>query len=124
EVEAPERTIPRAVAITVGTVLGVYAVVAVLTLVTLGPEHLASVSDPVAAAADEVLSSAWVWALRGAAVLAAFGALLNLVLGVSRTALAMARDGYLPSQLARVNAQIGRAARRGRESRTVMEESV
>src|SRR5690606_26011267 len=33
------------------------------------------------------------------------GALLNLVLGVSRTALAMARDGYLPSQLARVNAR-------------------
>lgn len=105
EVEAPERTIPRAVAITVGIVLGVYAVVAVLTLVTLGPEHLASVGDPVAAAADEVLSSPWVWALRAAAVLAAFGALLNLVLGVSRTTLAMARDGHLPSQLARVNAR-------------------
>ena len=42
----------------------------------------------------------WVWVLRAAAGVAALGALLNLVLGISRTALAMARDGHLPRVLA------------------------
>lgn len=105
EVTEPERTIPRAVAITVATVLAVYAVVAVLTLVVLGPERLAGVADPVAAATAQVLSAPWVWAVRAVAALAAFGALLNLVLGVSRTTLAMARDGHLPGLLARVDAR-------------------
>jgi APA family basic amino acid/polyamine antiporter len=103
EVTDPARTIPRAVAVTVGTVLVVYAAVALLTLAVLGPEQLASATDPVAAAVAEVLATPWVWAVRTVAVLAAFGALLNLVLGVSRTTLAMARDGHLPSVLARVN---------------------
>ncbi|QDO90348.1 amino acid permease [Ornithinimicrobium ciconiae] len=105
EVEAPERTIPLAVAITVTAVLTLYAFVAVLTLVVLGPEQLAQLPDPVAAATDAVLSAPWVWAVRTAAALAAFGALLNLVLGVSRTSLAMARDGHLPAPVARVSAR-------------------
>nr|WP_281497255.1 APC family permease [Ornithinimicrobium sp. F0845] len=103
EVVEPRSTIPRAVAITVAAVLLLYAVVAVLTLAVLGPEQLARVTDPVAAATGVVLSSPWVWAVRAAAVLAACGALLNLVLGVSRTALAMGRDGHLPAVVARVN---------------------
>ena len=103
EVTEPERTIPRAVAITVATVLGIYAVVAVLTLVVLGPERLAEVTDPVAAATSQVLGAPWVWAVRAVAALAAFGALLNLVLGISRTTLAMARDGHLPGVLAAVD---------------------
>jgi len=103
EVTEPERTIPRAVAITVATVLGIYAVVAVLTLVVLGPERLAEVTDPVAAATSQVLGAPWVWAVRAVAALAAFGALLNLVLGISRTTLAMARDGHLPGLLAAVD---------------------
>jgi APA family basic amino acid/polyamine antiporter len=37
-----------------------------------------------------------------AATLAAAGALLSLLLGVSRTVLAMARDGHLPRQLAAI----------------------
>ena len=103
EVTEPHRTIPRAVAITVTAVLVLYTVVAVLTLAVLGPAELARVADPVAAATAAVLPSGWVWAVRAVAALAAFGALLNLVLGVSRTSLAMARDGHLPGHLARVD---------------------
>lgn len=105
EVVDPARTIPRAVAITVGAVLVLYAGVAVFTLRVLGPEQLALAADPVAAATSAVLSSGWVWAVRVAAVLASLGALLNLVLGVSRTALAMARDRHLPTALAHVNSR-------------------
>ena len=41
--------------------------------------------------------------VRAGAVLAATGSLLGLVLGVSRTTFAMARDGYLPRALDRVH---------------------
>jgi APA family basic amino acid/polyamine antiporter len=44
------------------------------------------------------------------AALAALGALLALILGVSRTTLAMARDRHLPAVLARVHAGIPRRA--------------
>ncbi|USQ82059.1 APC family permease [Ornithinimicrobium faecis] len=103
EVRDPERTIPRAIAITVVTVLGLYAILAVLTLGILGPEQLAVVPDPVAAATAVVLGEPWVWAVRAVAALAACGALLNLILGISRTSLAMARDGYLPQVLTRID---------------------
>lgn len=103
EVRDPERTIPRAITITVVTVLGLYAVIAVLTLGILGPEQLATTPDPVATATAAVLADPWVWAVRGVAALAACGALLNLILGISRTSLAMARDGYLPGALTRID---------------------
>lgn len=103
EVRDPQRTIPRAITITVLTVLGVYAVIGVLTLGLLGPEQLATSPDPVASATAVVLGEPWVWAVRGVAALAACGALLNLILGISRTSLAMARDGYLPRVLTRID---------------------
>lgn len=103
EVRDPERTIPRAIAITVVAVLGLYAIVAASTLGILGPDLLSVTPDPVAAATAAVLGEPWVWAVRAVAALAACGALLNLILGISRTSLAMARDGYLPGALARLD---------------------
>ena len=105
EVRDPERTIPRAIAITVAAVLVLYVLIAVVTLRILGPAQLAAVADPVAAATAAVLGEPWVWAVRAAAALAACGALLNLILGISRTSLAMARDGHLPAALARLDAR-------------------
>lgn len=45
--------------------------------------------------------------VRIGAALAALGALLSLILGVSRTALAMARDGHLPRALSAVHPRFG-----------------
>ncbi|WP_280276158.1 amino acid permease, partial [Nocardia wallacei] len=57
-----------------------------------------------------VPAAVWVWwgggGGRGAAV-AALGALLALILGVSRTTLAMARDRHLPHPLAAVHPRFG-----------------
>lgn len=103
EVVDPVRTIPRAVTVTIGTVFLVYLLVALLTLGVLGPDRLASVSDPVAAATAAALGESWAVLVRLAAVAAALGALLNLVLGISRTGLAMARDGHLPRVLSTVS---------------------
>ncbi|GGK76039.1 APC family permease [Ornithinimicrobium pekingense] len=103
EVRRPERVIPRAVVLALAAVLVLYAGVALLVLGVLGPERVASSPAAVADTAAEVWDPAWVWTLRVAAGLAALGALLNLVLGISRTAMAMARDGHLPGGLARVS---------------------
>ena len=102
EVRDPERTIPRAVAISLGITLAVYAAVAVATLLALGPTSLAGSAAPVADAARTGAPSVVPLVRVGAAV-ATLGSLMALVLGVSRTAFAMARDGWLPAPLASVH---------------------
>ncbi|WP_214411502.1 APC family permease [Sphaerisporangium fuscum] len=100
EVRDPAKTIPKAIPIALGLVLVIYAAVAVAVLAVLGPERLARSTAPVvdavraAGAAPAVASLVTV----GAAT-AALGSLLALILGVSRTVLAMARDGHLPRVL-------------------------
>lgn len=107
EVRDPARVIPRAVRLALGIALAVYAVTAVSLLAALGPERLAASAAPLA----EAVSAAGVPALdpvvRAGAALAALGALLSLILGVSRTTLAMARDRHLPSALAEVHPRFG-----------------
>jgi len=112
EVRDPERTIGQAMAITFAVVLTLYVAVAVLVLGVLGPEGAARSTAPVAEVASQVWAPEWVWLVRCAAACAAVGALLNMLLGISRTTLAMARDGHLPSALARVDGphQLPRAA--------------
>ncbi|WBB58152.1 APC family permease [Streptomyces sp. WMMC500] len=103
EVRDPARTIPRAIPIALGITLVVYALVAVGVLTVLGAQHLADASAPLsdavrAAGVDGLAPVVW----AGAAV-AALGSLLALILGVSRTTLAMARDRHLPHALAAVH---------------------
>lgn len=102
EVRDPRRTIPRAMALSFGIVLLVYTAVALSFTTSVGVDWLAVRVAPLAEAAE---ISGWPWlgpVLRLTAGVAAAGALLALVLGVSRTAVAMARDGHLPKALARV----------------------
>jgi APA family basic amino acid/polyamine antiporter len=99
EVRDPARVIPRAVALALAAVLVIYLVVTSAALLALGPAGLAASTAPLA---DVVAARGWAWAVpvvRAGAVAAAAGALLSLLLGVSRTAFAMARDGHLPRVL-------------------------
>jgi APA family basic amino acid/polyamine antiporter len=103
EVRNPARTIPRAIAVAFGIALVLYAVIAAVALGALGPVGLASSADPLVAV---VRANGWDWAapvVRVGAALACLGALLALVAGVGRTALAMAREGDLPRGLAAVH---------------------
>ena len=102
EVRDPQRVIPRAVVLALAAVLGLYALVGVVVLGVLGADGTAGQPAALALAAGAVWGEHWVWLVRGVAALAAFGALLNLVLGISRTTMAMARDGHLPAALARI----------------------
>jgi len=107
EVRDPARTIPRAIPLALLLTLAVYASVAVAVLIALGPDGLARSSAPLADAV-RIAGAGWLEpAVRAAAALAALGSLLSLILGVSRTVLAMARDRHLPGALAAVHTRFG-----------------
>ena len=103
EVRDPARTIPRAIPIALGIALLVYAVVAIAVLSELGSAALASATAPLAAAVRAAGFPAMEPVVRVGAAVAALGSLLALILGVSRTTLAMARDRHLPHALAAVH---------------------
>ncbi|MFD3961168.1 MULTISPECIES: APC family permease [Streptomyces] len=103
EVRDPARTIPRAIPLALGITLVVYALVAVSVLMALGPQQLADATAPLS---DAVRAAGVDWmapVVRVGATVAALGSLLALILGVSRTTLAMARDRHLPHALAAVH---------------------
>lgn len=107
EVRDPARTIPRAIPIALSIALVVYCVVAVATLTTLGPMRLAASAAPLL---DTVTVAGARWmepVVRIGAIVAATGSLLALILGVSRTTFAMARDRHLPHVLAAVHPRYG-----------------
>ena len=102
EVRDPARTIPRAIRISLAVTLTVYATLAVVLMSILGP-RLAAAAAPLA---EAVRAAGMAWldpVVRVGASVAALGSLLSLILGVSRTGLAMARDGHLPRRLAVVH---------------------
>ncbi|MFD8464868.1 APC family permease [Streptomyces cyaneofuscatus] len=103
EVRDPARTIPRAIPIALGITLVVYATVAVGVLSVLGPSGLAAAGAPLTDAARAAGADWLVPVVRIGAAGAALGSLLALILGVSRTTLAMARDRHLPHALAAVH---------------------
>ncbi|MGW5349075.1 APC family permease [Streptomyces sp. NPDC004031] len=103
EVRDPARTIPRAIPLALGVTLVVYAAVAVTLLAVLGPQALGRSAAPLADAVRAAGAPGLVPVVRAGAAVAALGSLLALLLGVSRTTLAMARDRHLPPALARLS---------------------
>ncbi|WP_030245392.1 APC family permease [Streptomyces sp. NRRL S-350] len=103
EVRDPRRTIPRAIPLALGITLVVYAAVALAALSVLGPEGLAHTGAPLADAVRAAGVPGLAPVVRVGAAVAALGSLLALILGVSRTTLAMARDRHLPHRLAAVH---------------------
>jgi APA family basic amino acid/polyamine antiporter len=111
EVREPARTIPRAITVALAITLVVYLLVDVSALVAVGAPALASSAAPLQSA---VAAGDLHWlapAVRVGAAVAALGSLLALLLGVSRTTLAMARDRFLPSPLASIHPRFDVPAR-------------
>jgi basic amino acid/polyamine antiporter, APA family len=103
EVVDPERTIPKAIPLALGITLVVYAAVAASALAAAGPEVLAESTAPLSAA-TQVGTLDWLDpAVRTGGTVAALGVLLSLLVGVSRTAFAMAANRELPRWLAAVH---------------------
>jgi len=107
EVRNPAKTIPRAIPLALGLALVVYAAVAVTVLAVLGPDRLATAAAPLADTVRAAGMGGLEPVVRIGAAVAALGSLLALILGVSRTTLAMARDHHLPAGLAAVHPRFG-----------------
>ncbi|MFG3309120.1 APC family permease [Streptomyces wuyuanensis] len=103
EVRDPARTIPRAIPLALGIALAVYVGVACAVLSVLDVDELARATAPLADAVRAAGADWLVPVVRAGAAVAGLGSLLALILGVSRTTLAMARDGHLPRTLAAVH---------------------
>ncbi|MEU0483156.1 APC family permease [Streptosporangium sp. NPDC006013] len=103
EVRDPARTIPRAIPLALGLTLVVYVAVALAALTVLGSTGLGQASAPLAEAVRAAGLPALAPLVGAGAAVAATGSLLALILGVSRTTLAMARDRHLPHVLAAVH---------------------
>ena len=103
ELDAPERTLPRALAIGVSIVVAVYLLVNVAYLRALGVDGLAASSAP---AADTMARAAGPWArtLVALGIAASTFGFLDLVILVSpRVYQAMARDGLFFPTFARLH---------------------
>lgn len=104
EVTDPRRTIPRAIVISFAVVVPLYGSTGWVLLDRLGAPALAATEAPLRSAAETTPYAAWLGpVVIVAAAVAALGALLSLIAGVGRTALAMARERDLPTPLARVH---------------------
>lgn len=108
EVREPARVIPRAIVLTTAAVSLLYLAVAAAGVGVLGAAAFGEAAERTAAPLEAVARALDVPLLPEliavAAVAAMAGVLLNLVLGLSRVLLAMARRGDAPGFLSRVDA--------------------
>ncbi|TQM10938.1 APC family permease [Pseudonocardia kunmingensis] len=105
EVRDPRRTLRRAIALALGIALVTYLLVAAALLAGLGSGRLATEAAPLVAVVDGGEASALGVLVRAGAAVAAGSALLSVLVGVSRTTLAMARRGELPTALATISSR-------------------
>ena len=100
EVAEPQRTIPRAVIVTLLISMALYLLVAFVGIGVNGFENL---DGSLALASKSVSNAALPTVMLVGATVAMVSVLLNLVLGLSRVVLAMGRRGDLPKATARIS---------------------
>jgi APA family basic amino acid/polyamine antiporter len=104
EIRNPSKNIPRAIIATLVITMTVYVTVAFVAVGTVGASQLAMATSQTAAPLEFVAKAAGAptvaWLVALGAITAMLGVLLNLVLGLSRVVLAMARRGDLPASFA------------------------
>lgn len=115
EVHAPATTIPRAIVATLLLSMVMYVAVAATAVAVVGADAFAQATRTHAAPLEVVARAFHHPQVAGviavAAVTAMAGVLLNLLLGLSRVLLAMARRGEAPSQFHHIDAKTHSPAR-------------
>jgi len=97
EVADPQRTIPRAILLALGTTVVVYFVVIATAILCVDLSQLADAKAPLVLAVESGRFSALAPVVRLGASVASVGVLLSLLAGVSRTTFAMAANKELPA---------------------------
>ena len=107
EVAEPKHTIPKAVILALLAAAGIYLAVGWIAIGTVGSARLARATAesaaPLEAVARGLASPGLTTVIAVGAIAAMAGVLLNLLLGLSRVALAMGRRGDLPAVFSRVD---------------------
>ncbi|MCH8559067.1 MAG: APC family permease [Balneolia bacterium] len=107
EVAEPEKTIPKAIITAMIVIILLYGIVALTALQVMGSEAFGNTIDGEAAplmVVAQTLSLPGIGLIISlAAITAMAGVLLNLILGLSRVMLSMARRGDLPEFAGRIN---------------------
>jgi APA family basic amino acid/polyamine antiporter len=107
EIMRPERTLPRAILLTLLSALGIYLLVTTVAVGTVPYWVLGSSSTPLAAAASTFLGPAGSVLISVVALLTT-ASTANAALGAgSRIVFGMARDGMLPKTMSRVQSSTG-----------------
>jgi amino acid transporter len=98
----PTRTLPRSFAISVGLVVVLYVVIAIVTVGSLSPSRIAETADfALAAAASASLGQFGFTLVALSAVLATFSAINATLYGTARLSFTIASEGELPDALGR-----------------------
>lgn len=103
EVSEPEKTIPRAVIITIISAIVLYAAVSVVAVGVIGTEQMSGSKSPLQLVADALTAPVIRVVITIGASTAMLGVLLSQILGISRMMLAMGRRNDLPPFFERVH---------------------
>lgn len=107
EIHKPETNIPKAIIITLAISAVLYISVAFISILALGSTAFGATTSsgdaPLAVAATQFQLPGLSLLISIGAATAMLGVLLNLILGLSRIVLAMARRGDLPPVFAKIN---------------------
>ncbi len=107
EVIEPERTIPWAIPRALGAVLALYLAIALVVLISAPPSVTSGLVAPLSFIVESSALAGVSWLVAIGAGIACFGVLLNLIPGVARTTLALARRHELPAWFSVVSEQRG-----------------
>lgn len=103
EVRDPARTVPRAILMAMLGITLLYIALHAVAQGVLGTGALAASATPLADAAGRAMGPAGRVVILVGAAISTFGYVSGMILAVPRAPFAMARDGFLPSALARVH---------------------
>lgn len=103
EVSEPQKTIPRAVIITLVTAIILYIAASVVATGTIGFRAMAGSPSPLQDAAEGMTTPGIVLVVTLGASTAMLGVLLSQILGISRMMLAMSRRKDLPALFGRIH---------------------
>ena len=111
EARDPARTLPRALAIGVGTVTAVYMLTSAVFLYLVPLERVTSDEAFAAQAGEALFGRAGARVFAGIVIVAVLGSLMTLLMALPRVYYAMAQDGVFFKAVAGVHPRLGTPAR-------------
>ena len=103
EVQEPEKTIPRAIIITIVSAIILYCAVSFIAISVIGSERMADSKSPLQALANNLTAPGIRAVTTIGASTAMLGVLLSQILGISRMMLAMGRRNDLPIMMQKIH---------------------